>query len=139
MSTSQKSVAFALELRLTRMDREPTLECLERARVSAAGAAQELARRGLFAALGLGPRERLPDEDGLPVWTEDIGSTVVPVRTVEATPPRKLVRRMTDSVVPMTAAWSLRSSPTRAASGSGSTTGPRFAAARGTYRSSCWS
>lgn len=44
----------------------------------------------------------LPDEDGRPVWTEDIGNTVITVRTVESEEPARLVRFFEDSVVPMT-------------------------------------
>ena len=47
----------------------------------------------------------LPDEDGRPAWTEHIGHSKVTVRTVEADAPRKLVRELSDSVVPMTARW----------------------------------
>ena len=47
--------------------------------------------------------ERLPDENGLPVWIEDLGSSKFRVQTVEAEEPRRIVRRMTDQVVPMTA------------------------------------
>jgi hypothetical protein len=47
-----------------------------------------------------------PIEEGpLPSWREDLGRTVVTVRTVEADPPRRLVRTGQDAVVPMTARW----------------------------------
>jgi hypothetical protein len=55
--------------------------------------------------------ERLPDEAGLAVWKEDLGSSTVTVRTVESRPPARLVRRMEDSVVPMTADWTIAIEP----------------------------
>lgn len=55
--------------------------------------------------------EALPDVDGLPSWNEDIGSTVITVTTVEEVAPQRLVRRMTDRIVPMTATWSFRIEP----------------------------
>jgi hypothetical protein len=45
----------------------------------------------------------LPDEPDAPAWQEDIGSTVITVRTIESDEPNRLVRRFEDSVVPMTA------------------------------------
>jgi hypothetical protein len=60
--------------------------------------------------------ERLPDEDGRAVWKEDLGSSVVTVRTVEAREPERLVRRMQDSVVPMSADWTLSIEPRGAGS-----------------------
>ena len=47
--------------------------------------------------------EPLPDENGLPVWLESLGATTVRVRTVESEAPVRIVREMSDSVVPMTA------------------------------------
>lgn len=53
----------------------------------------------------------LPDQDGLPSWVEDLGSTRVTVTTVESHAPRRLVRRMDDQVVPMTAHWTIEIEP----------------------------
>ena len=47
--------------------------------------------------------ELLPDENGLPVWIENLGSSKVRVATVESQPERRVVRAMADQVVPMTA------------------------------------
>lgn len=48
---------------------------------------------------------RRPDENGLPVWVEDMGSSQITVKVVEATPPTHQKRQVKDSVVPMTAEW----------------------------------
>ncbi len=53
----------------------------------------------------------LPQEDGLPVWVEDLGSSKVRVRTTRAEPPTLLVRELADQVVPMTARVELRIEP----------------------------
>jgi hypothetical protein len=42
-------------------------------------------------------------EDGLPTWTENLGPSSILVRTIEAEPPLRLVRRFADSAVPMSA------------------------------------
>lgn len=55
--------------------------------------------------------ERLPDENGLPVWVEDMGPSQITIRTVEAEPCSRLVREMKDSVVPMTARTEIEISP----------------------------
>ncbi|MBL8878040.1 MAG: hypothetical protein JNG88_02880 [Phycisphaerales bacterium] len=49
----------------------------------------------------------LPDEPGGKCWTEELGETQLTVRTVSTEPPRRIVRQMTDSVVPirMTSEW----------------------------------
>ncbi|MCP5099736.1 MAG: hypothetical protein GY943_29635 [Chloroflexi bacterium] len=49
--------------------------------------------------------ESMPDENGLPVWLVDMGSSQLTVQTIEATSPIRVVRAMTDSVVPMTATF----------------------------------
>jgi hypothetical protein len=49
--------------------------------------------------------ERLPDVDGRPSWTEDLGQTVVTWTAVEWEPPHRMVCEARDSVVPMTARW----------------------------------
>jgi hypothetical protein len=43
--------------------------------------------------------ERLPDESGLSVHREHLGPTSITVRTLEARPPRRLVREGADDVV----------------------------------------
>lgn len=48
----------------------------------------------------------------LAAWTEDLGSTQVTVRTVEATAPLRMVREMQDEVLPMRARWELELLPT---------------------------
>ncbi len=46
------------------------------------------------------------DENGLPVWTEDMGrGELITVRTVEAERPERMVREMTAKAVPMTSRW----------------------------------
>ena len=55
--------------------------------------------------------QRLPDHHGLACWTEDLGQSIVTVRTVEAEPPSRVVREMNDSVVPMTARAEIRLEP----------------------------
>ncbi len=45
----------------------------------------------------------LPDENDGPAWKEDIGSTVITVRTGESEAPKRLLRFFEDAVVPMTA------------------------------------
>lgn len=49
----------------------------------------------------------LPDEPSGKCWTEDLGETQLTVRTVVTEAPRRIVRQMTDSVVPirMTSEW----------------------------------
>jgi hypothetical protein len=49
--------------------------------------------------------ESLPDENGLPVWLVDMGSSQLTVQTIEATSPNRVVRAIADSVVPMTATF----------------------------------
>lgn len=46
-----------------------------------------------------------------PAWLIDIGSTQITVQTVEANPPRALVRVLADAVVPMTARYEYHLSP----------------------------
>jgi hypothetical protein len=47
--------------------------------------------------------QRLPDENGLPVWIEDMGETRVRVRVMEAQPPSHIKWAFSDEVVPVTA------------------------------------
>ena len=50
--------------------------------------------------------EQLPDRNGLPSWTEDVGrGEVITVTTVDLEEPRRLVRDMASSGVPMTSHW----------------------------------
>lgn len=51
----------------------------------------------------------LPDEKGLQCWTEDLGETQLTVRTIVSEPQHRIVRYITDSVVPitMTSEWIL--------------------------------
>ncbi len=46
--------------------------------------------------------EDLPPENGLAVWREDIGASILTIRVVEAQAPSRMVRTAADSVVPMT-------------------------------------
>ena len=47
-----------------------------------------------------------PDENGLPVWVEDMGhGEEILVKTVESTPPARLVRTLSAKAVPMTSRW----------------------------------
>jgi hypothetical protein len=45
----------------------------------------------------------LPDEDGLPIWEEELVQSRVRVRTLAFEPPRRIKRALADSVVHMTA------------------------------------
>ncbi|MBK8268823.1 MAG: SRPBCC family protein [Planctomycetes bacterium] len=45
--------------------------------------------------------EPLPNENGLPAWRENLGSSRVRVQTLESVTPSRLVREMKDEVVPM--------------------------------------
>ena len=49
--------------------------------------------------------QKLPDENGLPVWIEDMGETRLRIQVVAATPPNHIKWVFGDQVVPMTA-WS---------------------------------
>jgi hypothetical protein len=55
--------------------------------------------------------EDLAPENGLAVWKEDLGETTITVRTVEALGASRLVRELSDSVVPMTARVELALEP----------------------------
>lgn len=56
----------------------------------------------------------LPDEDGLPAWVEDIGSSKITVRTLESRPPTYLQRQFADAAVPMVAVSEVRIEPLEA-------------------------
>lgn len=47
--------------------------------------------------------EILPQENGLPVWVEDIGSSKIRVHAEVMETPKRVVRKMADEIVPMTA------------------------------------
>ena len=47
--------------------------------------------------------KRLPDENGLPVWIEDMGETQLKVRVVESHSPSHIKWAFSDMVLPMTA------------------------------------
>lgn len=50
--------------------------------------------------------EALPDRDGLPTWTEDMGhGELITVRTVEAERARRMVREMEDAAMAMRSRW----------------------------------
>ena len=55
--------------------------------------------------------EVLPQENGLPVWIEDIGSTKIRVRSTVLDEPVHVVRKMEDEIVPMTAHTEFTISP----------------------------
>lgn len=55
--------------------------------------------------------QRLPDENGLPVWIEDAGETRVRVQVVAATPPSHIKWVFGDQVVPMRASSETRIEP----------------------------
>jgi len=59
--------------------------------------------------------ERLAGEGARPAWRESLGSSTVEVRTVAEEPPRRVVRDLRDSVVPMAARWSIELAPEGAA------------------------
>ena len=47
-----------------------------------------------------------PEENGLPVWIEDMGhGELITVRTTEMDRPKHLVREMTSKAMPMTSRW----------------------------------
>jgi len=54
---------------------------------------------------------KLPDENGLPVWVEDMGETALTIRTVAAHAPMHVKRTVADRVVPMTATWEITIEP----------------------------
>lgn len=60
--------------------------------------------------------ERLADENGLPVFRVNMGQSFVTERIIERTPPKRVVREMRDSVVPITGRWEVTVAP----AGSGS-------------------
>ena len=57
--------------------------------------------------------QALPEENGFPVWIEDMGrGDPITVRTVAAEPPGHMVREMTSKTVPMTSRWEYNLEPT---------------------------
>lgn len=55
--------------------------------------------------------QKLPDENGLPVWIEDMGDTRLRVQVVAATPPNHIKWVFGDQVVSMTASSETRIEP----------------------------
>lgn len=55
--------------------------------------------------------QRLPDENGLPVWVEEMGETKITVKTLESEAPNYVRRQLQDHVVPMTAVTEIRIEP----------------------------
>lgn len=55
--------------------------------------------------------ERIGDVGPGSAWREDMGTSVVTVRTAAAEPNRRLVRELEDSVVPMRSRWEYRLEP----------------------------
>lgn len=56
--------------------------------------------------------ERLPDHEGRPVWRETLKrGFVIPLETMEASPPRRLVRRIADPKLPFGGDWTYEIQP----------------------------
>jgi uncharacterized protein YndB with AHSA1/START domain len=55
--------------------------------------------------------ERLPDRDGRPAWVEIGRNGRIPLETVEAEPPRRLVLRIADPDLPFGGTWTYELSP----------------------------
>jgi hypothetical protein len=56
--------------------------------------------------------EKLPDENGLPSWREQLGTRDrIVIRTTAAEAPARLTRELSSEVVPMKARWSFELSP----------------------------
>lgn len=51
--------------------------------------------------------ERLPDEGGRERWKEISGRSALTFETIEADPPRKLVRRIADEKLPFGGSWTI--------------------------------
>ena len=50
--------------------------------------------------------QALPPENGLPVWSEDMGrGELITVRTIEAERPKHMLREMTSEALPMSSRW----------------------------------
>lgn len=61
--------------------------------------------------------DRLPDRDGRPVWREvDKHGQAMPLETIEATPPRRLVRRIADPDLPFGGSWTYEVGPVESGS-----------------------
>jgi hypothetical protein len=96
-----------IELRASPEEIFAVLEDFER-HPHGGNAVREVRPLAIEASFGLGA-DRTP---ALTAWTEDLGSSVVTVRTLEATAPLRLVREMHDEVLPMSARWELELLPT---------------------------
>lgn len=55
--------------------------------------------------------DMLPDRDGRPAWVEHGSSGGIPLETVEAQPPQRLVLRITDRTLPFGGTWTYIVSP----------------------------
>lgn len=49
--------------------------------------------------------ERLPVVNGRPAWVEHAGGTAIPLETIEAQPPQRLVLRIADPTLPFGGTW----------------------------------
>jgi uncharacterized protein YndB with AHSA1/START domain len=49
--------------------------------------------------------DRLPDRDGRPAWVEHGSSGDIPLETVDAQPPQRLVLRIADATLPFGGTW----------------------------------
>ena len=56
--------------------------------------------------------ERLPERDGKPAWSEDLGSSgKLPLEVTEWEPPRRMVTRITDDSLPFGGTWTYEIAP----------------------------
>ncbi|MHC4892555.1 MAG: SRPBCC family protein [Planctomycetota bacterium] len=96
-----------IELQATPDEIYAVLEDFER-HPHGGSAVREVRPLAIEAGFGLGA----DSGPALAAWTEDLGSSQVTVRTVEATAPLRMVREMQDEVLPMSARWELELLPT---------------------------
>lgn len=60
---------------------------------------------------GLKSVKRLPDKNGLPAWVETLDSGTMPLETLTALPPLKLVVRIADPKLPFGGTWTYEITP----------------------------
>jgi hypothetical protein len=60
---------------------------------------------------GLKSVKRLPDKNGLPAWVETLDSGTIPLETLTALPPLKLVVRIADPKLPFGGTWTYEITP----------------------------
>jgi hypothetical protein len=60
---------------------------------------------------GLKSVKRLPDKNGLPAWVEILDSGTIPLETLTALPPLKLVVRIADPKLPFGGTWTYEITP----------------------------